>query len=238
MSLCLISSFWFLLTSCESTQDKSASLAKQGGARSAGQKGVVVTRQSSMVKVLSTAVVQDENGTAAIVTIRNATRRPLANLPISIDVRGRDGKSAFKNDDPGLEPSLVTAPLLGPGTRMLWVNDQVPLTEGARSVRAKVGDPRARSPKKVPRIAVGRPSLSEDPVSGIAARGFVTNRSRVEQRKLVVSAVAQRGRKVVAAGRAQIKRLQPDKRARYTIFFIGNPRGAKLEVAAPPTQLG
>jgi hypothetical protein len=226
-----------VLAGCESTQDKSARLAQEGKARSAGQKGVVVTRQSSRVEVVSTAVVQDDNGAAAVVTMRNATRRPLAALPVSIDVRGRNGHSVFKNDDPGLEPSLVTATVLRPGERLTWVNDQLAVTEPARAVRAKVGDPRARSPNRVPRISVGTPKLVQDPVSGTSAEGFVTNRSAVEQRKLVVTAVGRRGGKVVAAGRAQIRRVQPGKRARYTIFFIGNPRGAKLELTAPPTRL-
>ena len=62
----------------------------------------------------------------------------------------------------------------------------------------------------------------------MAAVGFAANRSKVEQRKLVIFAVARKGGRVVAAGRAQINRVKPRKRTRYTIFFIGNPRGARI----------
>ena len=89
----------------------------------------------------------------------------------------------------------------------------------------------------MPRITLSRPRLEQDPVSGVSAVGFAANRSRVEQRKLVIFAVARKGGRVVAAGRAQVNRLKPGKRARYTIFFIGNPRGARISVAAPPTRL-
>ena len=70
----------------------------------------------------------------------------------------------------------------------------------------------------------------------MAAVGFAANRSKVEQRKLVIFAVARKGGRVVAAGRAQINRVKPRKRTRYTIF-IGNPRGARISPEAPPTSL-
>jgi hypothetical protein len=220
---------------CESTQDKSARLEREGGGAIAEQKGVVVSRSNRDVKVLSTDVVQDENGTAAVVRMRNTGRSAIARVPVSIDVRARGGKTVFRNDDAGLEPTLAHVPVLRPGEEFVWVNDQIAAAGQARDVQAKVGN--ARAVKDVPRVTVTRPRLEQDPVSGVAAVGFAANRSRVEQRKLVVFAVARKGRRVVAAGRAQINRLKPGKRARYTIFFIGNPRGARITLEAPPTTL-
>jgi hypothetical protein len=49
--------------------------------------------------------------------------------------------------------------------------------------------------------------------------------------------VARRGPKVVAAGRSAIQRLRVGKKGFYHVFFIGNPDGARLSVAAPPTVL-
>jgi hypothetical protein len=65
----------------------------------------------------------------------------------------------------------------------------------------------------------------------------VTNRSSIEQVALIVYCVARRGSKVVAAGRSAIARLQPGKKKAYHVYFIGNPSGGKLWVAAPPTVL-
>ena len=47
------------------------------------------------------------------------------------------------------------------------------------------------------------------------------------------------GPAVVAAGRGILDALPPAgaKPTRFTIFFIGNPKGAKLSFSAPPTVL-
>jgi hypothetical protein len=86
-------------------------------------------------------------------------------------------------------------------------------------------------------VVLSRTRLSSDPVSGAEAVGLADNRSKVELRKLIVFAVARRGGRVVAAGRAQIPRLKAGKRAKFHAYLIGNPRGARVEVSAPPTSL-
>jgi hypothetical protein len=234
--LTLAATLALALPACESTQDKSARLEREGGGAALREKGVVVTRQNGDVKVVATDVIQDENGTAAVVRLRNESGRALAQVPITIDVRGAGDKRLFRNDDPGLEPTLVKAPLLGARREFTWVNDQVAAAARPRSLEAKVGEAQAVG-KGVPKITVTRPRLEQDPVSGVSAVGFAANRSRVEQRKLVIFAVARKGNRVVAAGRGQINRLKAGRRARYTVFFIGNPRGARISVAAPPTRL-
>ena len=226
-----------LLAGCESTQDKSERLEREGGGALAQEKGVVVSRQSRDVKVLSTDVIQDDNGTAAVVRIRNTGKSALAQVPVSIDVRGRARASPCSaTTTPASSRRLVRVPLLRPGEEFEWVNDQIAAAEKPRAVKAKVGE--AKSVRSdIPEVTVTRPRLEQDPVSGVAAVGFAANRSKVEQRKLVIFAVARKGGRVVAAGRAQINRVKPRKRTRYTIFFIGNPRGARISLEAPPTSL-
>jgi hypothetical protein len=225
------------LTACESTQDKSARLAKKAKHVSAGQK-LVITKANPDVKVGKTTVLKDANGAAVVVVLRNTSAREQAQVPVAIDVKGGHGNSVFRNDAPGLEPSLVTAPLIPPHGELVWVNDQVVTTDQPKAVDAKVGPARlAAVPRQLPRIEVDAATLKRDPVSGVEATGGVTNRSKVVQRKLVLFAVARRGGKVVAAGRGQIKKLLPSRRTSYHIFFIGNPKGAKVTVTAPPSVL-
>lgn len=224
-----------LLVGCESTQDSSRRLENTGGAPTR-EKGLAIRSESRDVEVTATAVVSDENGAAAVVELRNRARRTLAGVPLAIDVA--DGRrSVFKNDDPGLEPSLVGVSVLPPGASLAWVNDQVLADGDARSVKAKVGRDSDEAPARLPRIDVGPPKLANDPTSGVTAEGTVTNRSPLPQRELTLFAVARKGRRVVAAGRGQVERLRAGRSARYQIFFIGNPRGARLEIAAPPTNL-
>jgi hypothetical protein len=226
-----------LLPACESTQDRSGKLAAEGKGLLA-EHGVAVSKRSRDVQVLSTTVLQDANGTAAVVKLRNTSKRTLWQLPISIDVTGAGRKSVFRNDQPGLEPTLAHVPLVRPGQTVTWVNDQVSAAGRPRAVAATVGEGAAVAAARIPSVVLTRPRLQDDPVSGTAAVGIAGNRSKVDLRKLVIFAVARRGGRVVAAGRAQIPRLKPGKRARFQAFFIGNPKGARVELSGPPPRLG
>ena len=226
-----------LVAGCESSQDKSARLAKKGG-KAFTAKGLDVKHENPDVKVTATTVLHDKNGAATVVVLHNSGPTFQANVPISIDVLGPDGKSVFKNDAPGLEPSLVAAPLIQPKGDFIWVNDQVTAAGVAKSVAAKVGRSPGRPPSgKPPQLVVSPPKVKNDPVSGVEAAGTVTNKSKVEQRQLIVYCVAIRGNKVVAAGRSGIARLVPGKTKPYHVYFIGNPAGARLSLTAPPTVL-
>jgi hypothetical protein len=225
-----------LVTGCESSQDKSARLAKQGG-KAFTRKGLDVKHENPDVKVTATSVIQDKNGAVAVVELHNAAATMQVNVPVSIDVLGPGKKSVFKNDSPGLEPALVSAPLIEPKSDFAWVNDQVTPTGPASSVDAKVGRAPSRPPAKVPQLDVSPPKVTTDPVSGVEAAGTVTNKSQVEQRALIIYCIARRGTKVIAAGRSAIARLVPGKKKAYHVYFIGDPSGGKLSVVAPPTVL-
>jgi hypothetical protein len=84
---------------------------------------------------------------------------------------------------------------------------------------------------------VSRARLTGDVASGLEAIGTITNRSEREQRDLVLYCVARKGKRIVAAGRGQVPRLRAGQTKPFHIFFIGDPRGAELQVEAPPTTL-
>jgi hypothetical protein len=220
-----------LAAGCQSTQSKSAELAEQGGVASKEQ-GLQIDRESRDVEVTRAILLEDRNGAAAVVELRNKGKRTLVDVPIAIDVR-KGGKSVFANDAPGLEPSLTGVSVLGPGESIAWVHDQV-FAPGPK-LETKVGETDEPAPAKLPEVEVGAPRVGGDSTSGIAVEGKVTNRSDVLQRKLVIHAVARKGGEIVAAGRGQVERLKPHAAAGYQIFFIGNPEGARIELAAPPT---
>jgi hypothetical protein len=224
------------LTACQSTQDKSAELAKKAKRAAVGAK-LVIRRVNSNVRVGHTTVLKDANGAAVVVELHNRSRTEQVSVPIAIDVKSAKGKTLFRNDAPGLEPTLVSAPIIEPRKTFVWVNDQVVTAAKPSAVAAKVGVARAKAPARLPRIEITPGGLQKDPVSGVFAKGRVKNLSKIVQRKLVIFGVARRGHRVVAAGRAQIKKLNPGRHASYSIFFIGNPTGARIEVSAPPSVL-
>jgi hypothetical protein len=226
-----------LISGCESSQDLSARLAKEGRHALSSQRGLVIRATNRAVKVVHAGVVTDPNGTAAVVVLRNLRPMPLGSVPIAIDVRGPGDKSVFKNNAPQLESSLISISSLPPAGETTWVNDQVTPSGKALSVHAVIGAGGAGAPLALPRIDVGPPHVTNDPSSGLEASGMINNRSSVTQLKLVVYIVAWRGDKVASAGRGSIARLPPGAHTTYHVFLIGNPGGAPLTVTAPPTVL-
>jgi hypothetical protein len=226
------------IAGCESTQDRSAQLRKKASTVLSQRTQTLVTRINPDVKVLRTATLHDDNGSAAVVELRNTSHRALLNVPVAIDVRGAGGASVFRNDAAGIEPSLVGPAYVPPTSQFAWVNDQVSATGVPQSVVARVGVGHGAVPRSIPSIQVSAPHLETDPTSGVSAVGQITNHSAILQRKLVIYCIATRGGRIVAAGRGGIERLRPNKPTRYTVFFIGSPKGAQLTVAAPPTTFG
>jgi hypothetical protein len=225
------------LTACESTQDKAREVRAQNQQVLASQKGISVAKPYKDVKVLGTSVLHDQYGYAIVVEVRNESQQTLVNLPILVDLRDAKGKPVYRNDLPGLDPALTHVPLLRPGETFDWVNDQLSPSGTPKSARVKVGPPGATVSVKLPEIEVGPPKIENNP-SGILARGQVTNKSQIDQLKLVVYAVARSGGEVVAAGRGQFKNLKVGAApGTYNIFFIGDPQGADVTVTAPPSVL-
>ena len=235
-----LAGFALAATSCQSTQATSAEREAAGKKLLGSEKGLTVTKTNPDIKVLDTSVIADKNGTAVVVELKNESDQAFANVPIAIDVRDSKGKSVFKNNLAGLDPALVSAPLIGPGETFDWVNNQVLATGEPDSVKVKVGasdTPPITS--EIPKIQVDDPELKTDQFTGVEAVGTAENESPVEQENLTFFAVARKGNEVVAAGRAVLKRLQPnaEKKGTYHVFFTGDPQGADVTVTAPPTVL-
>lgn len=217
---------------CQSTQDKAAALRAQGQ-EAIQTRTVKVGAENPDVEVTGTHVLQDANGTAVVLELKNTGKDRLADVPILIDVKGADGTSLYRNDIDGLEPSLQQYAVLRPGRDAVWVNDVVTAASEPKSVDAQIGKGKVLD-RPEPRVTLQNRKLRDDP-DGLSLTGFVANKSDIEQRDLVIFAVGYRDGKVVAAGRGQVPRVKPRARSRFNIFFIGNPKGARIELDVPPT---
>ena len=219
---------------CESTQAKSARLERDAQAAKK-ETGLTVTRTAREVAVEQTTVLQDANGAAAVVELRNRSAGALVALPIAVTVRDAANKSVYANDAPGLDASLVSVPAIAAGERLYWVNDQVTLAGEGKAVEAKVGASDKPGPSSLPQMEVTGLKTSGDASGDRAVEGDVANRSSVAQRRLVVFVVGRKDGKVVAAGRAIVEKLDPGKSAHFSAFPIGDVQGAELSASAPPT---
>lgn len=225
-----------LAAGCESTQSKSARLEANADTSLDEEKGVDVKKENPDVKVLSTSTLKDKNGEAVVVRLRNVGKEALANLPIAVKLADRAGKSVYTNTQPGLETALAHIAFLKPGQELFWVNDQVVSTGRPAQADTKIGAAKSVT-GSTPQIEIRGAHLERDPVSGIAAKGRVFNHSQVLQRRLPIFCVARSRDTVVAAGRAILEKVKPGKGAPFTIFFIGDPRGARLTLTPLPTIL-
>jgi hypothetical protein len=235
-----------VLTGCETTAEKSGKLERDAKLHELhaavqpgvpGARGLSITRASTKVRVTASSVLHSSEGTAAVVTLRNLSATPLRGVPIAITVRDARGASLYTNGAPGLGASLTSAPLLPAHGTLTWVDDQIQAAGAPASVLVKVGEaPSATG--AIPTLGVAGARLFEDPSNGPGAEGSIVNHSRVDQQELVVYALARRAGRVVAAGRAILPRAPAGASTRFQLFFIGEPRGARLEVSAPATTLG
>jgi hypothetical protein len=225
------------LSACQTTQELSAQRSREAK-KLVNQKGLTVGRENPSVAVGATSIVQDQNGIAAVVELRNTGAVAQAGLPVSIAVTDAKGKALYRNDVAGLEDSLVSMALLAKGEDAFWVNNQITAAGKPAKVQAKVGAAKGKVPAQVPSFAISGVGLESDSGS-VFAKGTIVNRSKVAQKRLTIFCVARKGAKVVAAGRGILDALPPAgaKPTRFTVFFIGNPKGAKLSFSAPPTVL-
>jgi hypothetical protein len=233
--LCSLAAAALALSSCESTVDAARKISRQGEI-AFRQHGISVGRVDRQIRVLGSAIIRDQNGTAVVVVLRNVGHRTVVNAPIAIDIRNAAGKSVFRNNTPGLQADLAHVPLLPPGQAIDWVNDQVLPSGTPAAVIARVGAG-AQAHTAVPSFPVSGLRLVDDSATGYDATGRVHNTSGLTQLHLVLFAVARRGGRIVAAGRAILTRVPPGRSAVFHAYFIGNPQGARLSVTAPPSVL-
>ena len=222
------------LTACQSSQDKSKEIRAR--AEATAPKRLVIPKPNKDVKVEDTALLHDQNGDAIVVGLKNESNKTLINVPILIDIRDAKGKTVYKNDTAGLDFALNHIAVLEPGETFDWVNDQ--LTGQGKTAKVTVGQPEGKPPAgALPELVVSPPKPERD-FSGPKVTGTVTDKSKLDQLRLILFAVARQGGQIVAAGRGQIKALKVNaKPAPYVIYFIGNPVGADVEIQAPPTVL-
>lgn len=227
-----------VVTGCESTQDKSAKIAAELGPVQQ-EKGLKIGKESKDVEVVSAKLLSDANGAAAVVRLRNRSKDDLVGVPIEVDVLDAKGRSVYTNTIPGIELALAAVPFVEAGGEVAWVHDQILASGKPAKVEVKVGEGGRPFDGKQPRVSVSQPKLEGDPYSGILAGGNVANEAGEDLDRLLLYAVATKGGEVVAAGRGAIEPFKDKPKPQpYNIYFIGDPRGADLEISEFPTIPG
>lgn len=226
-----------LWSGCESTQTRSARLAKAGAGRAELVSLDLARKANPDVKVGKPVILRGDGVNAVVVELENTGRTVQAGVPVALEALGKDGRPVYKNDLDGLQVALQQMAALRPGETAFWVDDQVVAPEPVAAARVEVGAPAAPAPAEAATKLPLEDVELQDDVTGAYLGGKVHNPTKATLRNVPIYAVARRGGEVVAAGRAIVQRLDPDpvkKPAVFRVYFVGTPRGAKLDVRAYP----
>jgi hypothetical protein len=155
-------------------------------------------------------------------------------VPLLINVTGAGGKVEYTNSSSGLEASLQRVVVLRPHESAWWVDDQVLTAHPARDLKVSIGTGRtAHTGETTADVATAHTQLGEQGGTSTLS-GVLVNRSGKATQNAAVFVVAVRSGKPVAAGRAVVPSLPAHRGASapFQVFFVGDPKGATLELTA------
>lgn len=225
-----------LLTGCETTEQKSAAIAKSIGPVSATTQTEKIKHPNATIHVTDSTLVHANGSTVAAVELSNSGGAQ-ADVPVLINVTDAQGKSGYSNDTVGIAPSLQQIALVPANSTVWWVDNVLATASTATQLSAAVGTAKAPAPTTLPAITTTAVKSTTNFIGPIVT-GTVTNHSAVAQTELALYAVAVRSGQVLAAGSDIIPALAPGASATFEIPLTGKPDGAAVQLTIAPADLG
>jgi hypothetical protein len=220
---------------CETTQSESAKIGRKLGHQSAVA-GQTSLGSASRAVVVKRKVLLSAGGSSAVaLELVNDSAQAQVAFPVLIDVTDAAGKSVYRNNTKGIEPSLQQLALLPPHSSAWWVDNEV-LASVPRSVSAQIGSSTATAPASLPQLQTSGVSASAS-FPGPHVSATVANQSMVAQSELAVYAVILKGTALVGAGRAVIASLAAGTSTQVLIPVIGTIDGRTIVLTTEPSQL-
>jgi hypothetical protein len=213
------------VSACESTEQESAKIAREGvGAAGPLKLGAA----NHEVRISDVTLVSGGGRMAIAARVDSSSTRPQANLPVLVKVRGTAGKVLYTNETAGLEASLQHVGLLPAHKSTWWVDDQVLIPQHATGVSVQVGS--GSSAQVASGAQLSTASLHTINRGGVSVlSGKLAERGAASHSMAVVSAVALKGGRVVAAGRTTVESVGAG--SPFQIFLVGNAAGARIELS-------
>jgi hypothetical protein len=215
------------VSGCATTQDANKRIDVRFDRTLTSRKPLELRGTDHEVQVVRTAVVNGKDGSAIVVVLRNRGDAPVNDLPIEVGPRGGRAINTAAN-----VPYFQShAPAIAPGDEVTWVYESKgPL--GSGTAFARVG-----APPSPPLTTAGHVSELEasGKSGGSSVDAEVANDTGIPQYDMDVYAVARKGDRYVAAGRASIEHLGVSKSLHLTLPLVGDAKGAHVQVFAPQT---
>jgi hypothetical protein len=234
-SLALAAAAALLATGCETTQEKSAEIGRKLGHATAATGTLRAGAANREVRVLRSVLVAAAGQSAVAVELSNTGSSAQVAFPVLIAVHDAHGKTVYRNDTEGIEPSLQSLALL-PGHKTEWWVDNEVAGVAPTSVSVAVGASKAAASPTTPLIETSGVSASAS-FPGPHVSATVSNRSAIAQTQLAVYGVILSGSRVVGAGRAIVAALGAHASVSVVIPVLGSVDGHTISVTAAPEQL-
>ncbi len=227
------------LTGCvETTQQESARAKLAADRLLASQEPIEVTRRNPGVSVLDVGRVTSGGTSAIAVALRNDGTQPVTDLPISVGVITRDGRTVRLNGQAGLPYFQTHIGAIAGGASVTWVFvTRATLPTGAPFAAvgfATVTD--NQGIKSLPLLSASVTAPASTRTRGQVAVTIV-NHSGLAQSGLAVYASASSGRRLLAAGQGTLAQLSSSGTSTITIKLVGNSGTVPVQADAPPTNL-
>jgi len=212
------------LSACESTQQESEKIGREGGQSSAASASLKLGAVNRGVRVSEVTLLSSSGRKAVAARLTSTSAKVQSEIPLLVTVTGKGGKVLYTNATGEQEDSLQHLALLRPGQSVWWVDDQVLTSQTAAAVKIQAGTGRQARGGSV--ADVGTTGVRNSTQGGLAlVSGNVVNHSSTPLSKVPVFVVSLRGGAIVAAGRAVIPSLagHSGASAPFQAFLVGTP---------------
>lgn len=218
------------------TQEKDARLTVKADRTIAKPPKASAVAHGGDVEVTGTAILRGKDETAIAVRVRNTSSHPVNDVPLLVGIHSEGGKDEYVNLERGTSYFQSHVASIAPDDDATWIfASKKEIPDGKPF--AKVGAP--EDPPLT--VAESLPSLevSQRPEAGGKDGGTlqveVANSSDVPQYELELYAWAEDGKKLLAAGTADVAELEGGAKATVRLPLVGDPGKAPVEVFVPPT---
>jgi hypothetical protein len=223
------------LAGCTTTQHEAQRERLDSARQRAALEPTRVTLANTVVAPTSISEVRAGGRTAFIVNIRNAGKKAVTDLPISIGYTTAGGTSVYLNSAAGLNYFQAHLPMVRAGGELAWVyTADRSLPAGARAF-ARIGRKRS-APALLTETNVSIKVSYHYAANTGSLTVHLDNPTSVPQYQLQLYAYAKRGAQYVGAGNATVAALGAGTKQSVRLGLVGET-GAELHVQAIPTIL-
>jgi hypothetical protein len=221
-------------SACESTESESAKIARQAGAAEVTST-LKLGAANRDVHVSNVTLVSGAGRKAVAVKLTSSSARTQSEVPLLVKVTGAGGKVVYSNST-GAEALLSHVTLLRAHSSTWWVDDEVLSSGAASTAKVSVGTAKRSQPDAAAAALSATTTHVAELAGTTTVSGAVANHTGKVQSRVPVFAVAVRGGKVVAAGRAVVASVpvRASAPASFDIPLVGDATGAKIELTALP----